>query len=281
MRVVFVAALAAWLTVSGKSVAQEPGRGAPRTESTQDLIARLTPEQKQRFDKAAKDFDQGQFAEAIPILKELLGQLAGDAVLTKFASEAALNIGDSGFALSSLRSLTTANPNDWQAAALLTRACAESGDGACRDTGIAHMAELHKQGVTPAGLRQYIVERIPVGENMLVIQTSLEPWGRFHVYNLGQVLDKQGNLVMRITLESDDADQGSFAQQHPKEAAAGMRRFSYDGYGETAPNASGQRAQTHSLYEFADGLPPYAAVRKKFLEIAGGKSKAMTGSTHP
>lgn len=281
MRVVFVAVLAAWLSVAGKGVAQEPAPGAPRMESTQDLAARLTPEQKQRFDVATRAFDQRQFAKAISIFKELLGPLAGDAVLTKFASEAALNVGDTGFALSALRPLTTANPNDWQAAALLTRACAESDDVACRDTGMAHMTALHKQGVTPPGLRQYIVERIPVGENTLVMQTSLEPWGRFHVCDLGQLLDKQGSLVMRLTLESDDADQGSFAQQHPKEAAAGMRRFSYDGYGETAANGSGQRTQTHTLYEFTDGLPPYATVRKKFLEIAGGKSKAVTGSTHP
>jgi len=281
MRVIVVAALAALLSVSGKGIGQEQAPGAGRMESTQDLVARLTPEQKQRFDEATRDFDRRQYAEAVSIYKELLGQLAGDAVLTKFASEAALNVGDTGFALSALKPLTTANPNDWQATALLTRACAESGDVACRDTGMVHMMELHKQGVMPAGLRQYIVERVPVGENTLLIQTSLEPWGRFHIYDLGQVLDKDGKPVMRITLESDDADQGLFAQQHPKEAAAGMRRFSYDGYGESAPNASGQRTQTHSLYEFADGLPPYAAVREKFLEIASGKSKAVTGSTHP
>jgi hypothetical protein len=275
-----MAALAALLTVSGKGVAQEPAPGAPRMESTEDLIARLTPEQKQRFDEATRDFDRRLFSEALPIYKELLAQLAGDAVLTKFASEAALNVGDAGFARSALKPVTTANPNDWQAAALLTRACAESGDAACRDSGMVHMMDLHKQGVTPPGLRQYIVERIPVGEKTLVIQTSLEPWGRFHVYDLGQLMDKEGKLVVRITLESDDADQGMFASEHPKEAAAGVRRFSFDGYRETINN-SGQPVQAHSTYKLLDGQPSYDSVRKEFMEIAKGKGNPATSSTQP
>lgn len=49
------------------------------------------------------------------------------------------------------------------------------------------------------------------------------------MYFLGQLMNAQGQILLRITLESSDSDQGLFAQQHPKEAAAGLRLFSMDG----------------------------------------------------
>ena len=261
------------------SFRQAPSSAAPQMESTQDLVARLTPEQKQEFDEANRAFDAQQYSGALPIYKQLLQQLPGDAVLAKLASETSLNAGDAQYALIALKPIATANPNDWQAAALLTRACAESGDKAGRDAGMAHMLELHREGITPTGLKQYIVERIAAGENTLVIQTSLQPWGHFNVYDYGQVLDKEGKLVLRVTLESDDADQGLFAQEHPKEAAAGVRRFSFDGYRDTV-NSNGQRSQTHYTYKLLTGQPAYQSVRDLFIEIAKGKGGAMTSSTH-
>ena len=56
--------------------------------------------------------------------------------------------------------IVKANPDDWQALSLLTRAYAESGDKINRDSGIAQMLVLHRRGVTPSGLQRYIAERI-------------------------------------------------------------------------------------------------------------------------
>ncbi len=67
----------------------------------------------------------------------MLKDLPGDPILSKFSSEAALNTGDATLALETIRPIAQTNPDDWQAASLLTRACAETGDKTCRDSGIA------------------------------------------------------------------------------------------------------------------------------------------------
>jgi tetratricopeptide (TPR) repeat protein len=251
-----------------------PVSAAPTRESPQDLIARLNPQQKQQFDEAGKLFGGKQYTDALAIYKRLLADLPGDAVLSKFASEAALNSGDTAFALSTLKPIAQADPEDWQAAALLTRASAESGDTAARDAGIAHMIELRTKGVTPPGMQQYTLEQVTVGETTLVVRMSLVPWGYYKIYALGQVFNPQGKIFLRATLESNDADQALFAKEHPDEAAKGLRGFSLDGYLDTGTN--GQRTQTHYTYKFFVGQPSYDVVRAEFIKIAGGKATPLS-----
>lgn len=158
-----------------------------------------------------KAFNARRYGDALATHKTSLNELGSDAVLTKFAAESALNVGDTGFALP-VKPVSLADSNDWQAAALMTRACAESGDTSCRDSGIAHMLDLHRRGIAPQGMRDYLVEHIKVGGNTLVIRTSLEPWGYYKVYDLGQVSDGEGSIFLRIILESNDVDQSQFAK---------------------------------------------------------------------
>jgi hypothetical protein len=245
-------------------------------ESFADLTARLTPAQKQQLESAGKSFGGGNYAEALAGYKVLLNQLPGDALMTKLASESALDVGDTAFALSSLRPVAQAAPDDWQATALLTRACAESGDLPCRDKAMAHMIDLHRRGITPPRMQQYIVERVKVGDNTLLIRASLEPWGPYQIYDLGQVTDASGSTFLRTTIESSDADQALFKEQHPKEAADGARSFSLDAYRETGRNSSGQRTQAHFTFKFFVGQPSYAIVREEFIHIANGTSKPIS-----
>lgn len=271
-------ALLAFLSIISPAIAFEQANPAPpvQRESIQELLTRLTPQQKQQFDDAGKSHNRNQFAEEFTIYKRLLAELPGDAILSKFASEAALNSGDQSFALNTLKPLAQADPDDWQAAALLTRACAESGDTSCRDSGMAHMLDLHRRGITPPNMQQYIVERVKTGENILLIRMSLEPWGRYRVYALGQLMNSQGRMLWRVTLESNDTDQPLFAKEHPEEASKGVRRFSLDGYSQTEVNSNGQGAWSHSTYRFFDGEPSYDTVRDEFVKIATGKSASLS-----
>jgi tetratricopeptide (TPR) repeat protein len=253
-----------------------PASPAPTRESPQDLLAKLNPQQKQQFDQTGKLVAAKQYADALEGYQRLLGELPGDAVLSKYASEAALNSGDPTFALNALKPIAQADPDDWQAAALLTRACAQSGDTSCRDSGMAHMLNLHTRGVTPLGMRQYILEQVKAGENTLLIWTSLEPWGYYKIYAMGQVINPQGKLFLRATLESNDADQALFAKEHPTEASKGLRSFSLDGYLDTGTNANGQRTQTHATYQFFVGQPSYELVRESFIKIASGKATPVS-----
>lgn len=249
-----------------------------KLETVQDLSDQLTPEQKQLFDQASKQFGAQKYADALTTFKQLLSALPNDAVLAKFASESAINSGDDAFAKATLKPVLTTNPDDWQAEALMTRACAESGDTAERDAGMARMMELEKKGAIPSNMPTYLLERIPVGENTIVVRTSVVPWGPYKVYDLGQVLDKNGKMFLRVTLESSDFDQPLFAKDHPKEAAAGLRRFSMDGYQSSAPDAQGHVSQSHATYKFFDGEPSYATVREEFIKIASGQTKPTTTS---
>ena len=114
------------------SWAQAPASPAPPAESVQDLVSHLTPEQKQQFQDALQASNGHNYADALARYKQLLTQLPDDPVLSKFAGEASLNLGEPGFALNTLKPLATAHPEDWQAAALLTLACDELVEISCR-----------------------------------------------------------------------------------------------------------------------------------------------------
>lgn len=245
-------------------------------ESTQDLIAKLNPQQKQQFNDAGKAFSESRFADALAIHQALLKDFPGDPILTKFAAETAISSGDPGFASRRLRPLAQADPGDWQAAALLVRACAESGDTACRDAQMTHMLDLHSHGVTPPQLREYPVEQVKVGDNTLLIKTSLQPWGLYNFYALGKLADRSGKLFLTISIESSDFDQPAFAKAHPDEAAKGMRLFSLDAYRETGLNDKGQRTQTHYTFKFFEGQPTYQTIREEFLNVASGKTAPVS-----
>jgi hypothetical protein len=191
--------------------------------------------------------------------------------LSKFAAESALNAGDEKFALDILQPVAQSNRDDWQATALLARTYAAMGDIKSRDVAMGHMLQLRQKGVTPPNMEAYILERVKIGDGTLVIRPSLVPWGPYKVYFLGQLMNAQGQIVLRLTLESPDSDQDLFAKQHPKEAAAGLRLFSMDGYQQTGPNT-----QTHMTFGFYTGEPSYDTVREKFVAIAERKESPMS-----
>ena len=191
-----------------------------------------------------------------------------------------INTGDTAYALNNLKPVAQANPDDWQAAGLLTRAYAESGDKTNRDAGMTHMVELHKRGITPAHLQQYLLEHVFVDGKTVLIFTSLEPWGHYKIYNYAQIYDQDAHLAQRLTLESNDSDQPLFARQHPTEAAAGTRLFSIDGYSDSTAGSDGQHAETHATYKFFTGQPSYDTVREAFLSIASSKSSPVSSRTN-
>jgi len=261
---------------SAPSSAAQEQPGKPPADPISELVQRLSPPQKMQFSNAVQAFREQRYPEALAIFKQLLSQVPGDATLSKFATETALNSGDAAFALKTIRPLAEVRPDDFQAANLLTRACAESGDTSCRDAAMARMADLHRRGLTPPAMKDYVVERTKVGHNTLVIYNSFEPWGPYKVYNYGQVTDSQGKLFLSLSIESSDGDQMLFAQQHPEEAATGLREFTLDAYRETGLNSQNQRTQTHYTFEFLIGQPSYDKVRGEFIKVLQGTIKPIS-----
>jgi hypothetical protein len=271
-------AVAVFVSVTGSGQSNSVSNHVP-SESVADLVARLNPSQKQQFDDARTAYQQKRFVDCMAIHKLLLKDFPGDPILLKFASQAAIEAGDSRFATDALKPISLADPQDWQAAVLLARACAESGDVSCRDAQIAHVLELHTQGVIPAQLREFVVERVKLGDKTLLFNNSIVPWGQYKVSAVGDVKDSTGKLLMTISLESSDFDQAPFAKDHPDEAAKGTRMFSLDAYRETGLNSNGQRTQTHFTFKFFTGQPAYSTVREEFINVANGKSAPISSRT--
>jgi tetratricopeptide (TPR) repeat protein len=257
------------------------------TRPPEDPLAALTPEQRQTFIADATLFNAGKFPEALAGFRALLANLPDGLpahILTaKFAAEASLNMGDRPYAFALLKPIEAANPDDWQARSLLARYYAENGDKAQRDAELVALVALHKADPQSqiGKLTQFLLERDTLSNGGSVrIWYSLEPWGNFKAYISSRIFDKDGNQVLRVTLESSDFDQPMFVKEHPDLAAKGDRRFSMDGYGPDQKMANGNVTQTHMLFGFFDGRPSYDVVRERIIAIAEGK-KAPLSRTDP
>jgi hypothetical protein len=199
-------------------------------------------------------------------------------LVAKLAAESAINTGDRQFALETLKPMEAADANDWQAAALLARVYAESGQKQQRDAEIAHLVDLHKRVASPqiAQLQQFLLERIPTGNGSMRIWYSLEPWGKYQTYIFSRIYDQSGQQIYHITLESADYDQPLFAKQHPDLAAQGIRLFSLDGWGEPQKLPDGGSSFTHATFGFFNGQPSYDDIRERMVQIAEGRSGPMS-----
>ena len=107
-----------------RAVCQANAATEIHVETGEELDARLTAAQRQQFDAAKKAQLAKQYPEASAGFKALLQDLPGDSLLTKWSSDAAIEMGDSAYAVGVLKPLVMANL-DWQAVSMLARAAAE------------------------------------------------------------------------------------------------------------------------------------------------------------
>jgi tetratricopeptide (TPR) repeat protein len=237
--------------------------------SAQAAATVLTTEQQQELDAANKLFQAKQYAEAARSYKQLLGEVPTSnpqhILIAKLTSESALNLGETAFVLDTLGPIEKSDPNDWQAASLLARLYAQTGQKSLRDAELARLVDLHRQAASPqfAKLQQIPLETIPFPKGTIRVFFSLEPWGRFNIYLMARVYDQSGKQVYRISLESADFDQPNFAKENPDLAAKDIRLFSIDGYGPDLQMANGQTTQNHSTFGFYNGKPDYDTFRAR------------------
>jgi tetratricopeptide (TPR) repeat protein len=128
-----------------------------------------------------------------------------------------------------------------------------------------------------------VIEVLYAGSERYMVRAYSELTGRFKPrYNFTH-FGKDGKLDFWISCESDDIDQVSFAQKHPKEAAAGQRSFSLDSYTPAAPNSNGQGfTQTHGTLKFyPDGEPSYETVRADVIKVLEHRTGPMSTTTSP
>lgn len=232
-------------------------------------LSELSAEDHALFDQAGKAFQQEKFAEASEVFRSLLPRLTpGNSLqlyVSKMASESALNIGDNSFALETLKPIAETSPNDWQAASLLARCYAQSGEKQLRDQMIARVVDLHKRSVDAqiGKLQAIVLERVELAKGKVLFFYSLEPWGRFNTYLMARIYDSSGEQTFRIAVESSDVDQAYIEKKAP-----GVRRFSYDGYGQPQKHEDGTTSYSQALLGFFDGKFDYDEEKTKILKLA-------------
>ena len=237
----------------------------------------LTPDQQKLFKDAQADFQTQKFADALQKFQTLHVQLPDDPLYPKYAAEAAVNTEDFAAAKQLLQPILASDPDDPQALGIMAHTYAQEHNSAQRDAVLAHMQQLYTTGKLP--MKSMIVEKskLPSGGSMNIFY-YFEPWSMYKITLMARFFDPQGKQTYRVTLESLDIDQMGYAKEHPKEAAAGGRRYSFDGYADSV-TADGKPTQTQALYGFVDANPSYDEFRERALSIGAGHASASATTT--
>ena len=260
-----------WLSTTGRLPAQQPlaPTGTQTTQSHNDPLTELSPENRALFDAMGKAAQQGNDADTLANGKKLLPALKPNTRLFDFVAQltggAALETGETSFALTLIKPLAEAHPEDWHAAALLVRLYAESGEKSLRDQQISHLLSLHKQTTDPAFAKLHIfpIQKVKLHSGYAVFLYPFEPLGPDKVYLLALIYTSENKEDYRIEIESEDVDQAFFKAKKP-----GERRFSIDTFRKNATNANWPESQ--ALHGFIDGVFDYDAMRDSLLKVANG-----------
>jgi tetratricopeptide (TPR) repeat protein len=249
------ALMAQVLTVPTKTAPQ------PATQTPPNAEAQIDPQAEA---KVVADLQGKNYSEALAGAKAIVAADPSSAKANKLTGVVLLDEQNATEALPYFLKAQDLAPDDPTVHNLLLQAYAESGDTARRDEQRAILLGYHSDGkhAAFAQIPSFLIETIPAGNKVIQATEYYEPFGDFHFYYRFNIFDSEGHLQGFIALESDDADQVDYAKQHPKEAAAGKRRFSLDGY---TKSADGHVAQ--ALYSFYDGEPNYDAVRAVVIKL--------------
>jgi Tetratricopeptide repeat len=226
--------------------------------------------------KIAAELNEKKFEDAIADAKTILTRNPESPQANKLLGVVLLDSQKPADALPYFLKAQQLDPNDASVHALLLQAYAEMGDKTHRDEQRTILRGFHSDGKHPdfAGMQGFMIETFPVGDKVVQAYEFYEPVGNFHFYYRFNVFDSTGKLDRFYALESDDGDQGMYAQQHPKEAAAGERRFSIDFYQQKNPNSV-----TQGLVGFIDGQPTYDDLRARVVKAISTSQTAAASLT--
>ena len=229
---------------------------------------------KSRMEEGVAAFRAHDYKRALSIFNEVTAADPNNIMAHNLAGNCSMEMRDFPAAIRSFQRAVQLQPDQPQNLAGLVRSYAQAGMVKERDATVEHLHELSRAGRLPANF-SYIFDSFLVGDRSVLVIEFPQLAGHYHFRYQFNVYDATGKFVSRVALESDDVDQTSWAKQHPKEAAAGGRAFSLDGYPQTLPGQF-----SHSLYKFYDdGEPSYEQVRADVEKVLAGGLKPATRTT--
>jgi tetratricopeptide (TPR) repeat protein len=213
-------------------------------------------------------FQQRNYARALAIYREVAAAAPSNVFAYNMIGNCAQEMKDYPAAIAGFERALELQPDEWHNIAGLLRSYSLSGMTKERDLELDHVRELKRKGTLPADF-SYIRDMFEIGEKrVLVSEFFPELGGRFHYRYWFNLYNAENQMLYRVALESDDADQWTWAKEHPKEAGEGQRKFSLDTYAQ----------QSHGLIKFYDGEPDYAKVRADAEQVISGTAKAVVSS---
>jgi len=232
---------------NGSSAAVLPG-GAAEAGSTKPNLARgLAALHDNEARTALTDFQQVLESDPNNTAANLL---ASTAAVELFQGQAAVQYAEKARQL---------DPGNWKIHTTLVAAYSAAGMKQQRDQERALLHEMHKTGASDARLATgFLLEMFPVEQYRVDAVEYFEPLGKFHTWYRFLVRQANGHRVWEIDVESDDFDQKSWAEAHPREAAAGERQFQITGRGGDSNSVD---------YRMFSGMPDYDNIRVMVVEI--------------
>jgi tetratricopeptide (TPR) repeat protein len=242
------------------STAPSPQTGGQASAETIDALRR----------QGMGAFQAGDYAGALPIFRQVIAADPGDIVAYNVAGNCSLRLGDYPSAIDSFQHALQLRPDEWHNLSGLMRAYTLAGMTPERDALGKHIEELAHDGKLPPNFN-YVFETFQATDKKVEVAKFPQIQGFYGERYRFKVFNSAGKQVFCVTLESDSLEQPAWARQHPKEAAAGARRFSLDGYATDA----------HSTYSFYDGEPSYDQVRGEVLQVLAGKKQPVSKTNFP
>jgi tetratricopeptide (TPR) repeat protein len=224
----------------------------------------LAHAQKDPLDAAATAIDKKDFASAEKILTDYLQKHPKAATAMLLLGTARLDEKDFDGAIDELKELVKDEPKDWYGYIYLAQAYARKGDWKNFDKEralIKAARDSKARGIELVGDGD-VIDILTVAGQQYTVKSYYKPVGPHQTHYVFLHIVDDGKLKDMLTCDSDDGDQAEFKREHPKEAAAGARRFSLDPW----EVVNDQLVHGHIL-RFYDGEPTYEELRADVMKV--------------
>jgi len=215
-------------------------------------------------------YQHGDYAGALGTFRHVIAADPSDIVAYNVAGNCSMHLKDYPSAIGSFKHALQLVPDEYHNLGALTRAYTLAGMAPERDELRKHILELAHAGKLPDTFN-YVFDTFDAGGKRVEVAEFPKIQGYYGERYRFMVFSSAGIEVFCVTLESDALEQPAWARQHPKEAAAGGRQFSLDGYASDA----------HTSYGFFDAEPGYEQVRDAATQIIAGKKQPISRLSYP
>jgi tetratricopeptide (TPR) repeat protein len=221
--------------------------------------------------------ERKDYEAAKKFFKDYLDGNAGDIEATSDLGDAELGLKDYPAAAKQFKEVIAAKKDLWHAHQDLVLAYAGMQDWADFDRERAVIKAARDQNAQGlAGHDGDVIDVLQVADKTYTVRAFYKLYGHYNTRYVFLHFGADGKLSDYIQCESDDIDQVSFKQAHPKEAAAGERSFSLDTY------AISEKGSSQGLIKFySDGEPTYETVRADALKVLEGNVKPAATTQAP